>query len=178
MVVIQLLNHVWLFATQGTAVCQTSLSSPFLRICQNIGFPGGSDGKGDLGLIPGWGRSPWESVWQPNPIFLPGEFLRAEEFGKLQSIGSQKVGHDWTTKHTQHVLWVGDSIQPSHPLSPFSPAALNLSQIRVFPSESALCIRWPKYWSFSINSSNEYSGLILGWTGLISLLSKGPWRVF
>ena len=42
--------------------------------------------------------------------------------------------------------------------------------IRVFSNESALRIRWPKYWSFSINPSNEYSGLIsLGWTGLISL---------
>ena len=34
--------------------------------------------------------------------------------------------------------------------------------IRVFSSESILCIRWPKYWSFSFNisPSNEYSGLI------------------
>ena len=32
--------------------------------------------------------------------------------------------------------------------------------IRVFSSESALCIRWPKYWSFSISPSNEHSGLI------------------
>ena len=32
--------------------------------------------------------------------------------------------------------------------------------IRVFSNESALCIRWPKYWSFSISLSNEYSGLI------------------
>ena len=32
--------------------------------------------------------------------------------------------------------------------------------IRFFSSEPALCIRWPKYWSFSINPSNEYSGLI------------------
>ena len=32
--------------------------------------------------------------------------------------------------------------------------------IRVFSNESILCIRWPKYWSFSISSSNEYSGLI------------------
>ena len=32
--------------------------------------------------------------------------------------------------------------------------------IRVFSSESALCIRWPEYWSFSISPSNEYSGLI------------------
>ena len=32
--------------------------------------------------------------------------------------------------------------------------------IRVFSNEPVLCIRWPKYWSFSISSSNEYSGLI------------------
>ena len=32
--------------------------------------------------------------------------------------------------------------------------------ISVFSSESVLCIRWPKYWSFSFNPSNEYSGLI------------------
>ena len=47
--------------------------------------------------------------------------------------------------------------------------------IRVFFYESVLCIRWPKYWSFSfsISPSNEYSGLIsLGWTDWISLQSK------
>ena len=32
--------------------------------------------------------------------------------------------------------------------------------IRVFSNESALCISWPKYWSFSFSPSNEYSGLI------------------
>ena len=53
--------------------------------------------------------------------------------------------------------------------------------IRVFSNESALCIRWPKYWSFSINisPSNEHPELIsLGWTGWISLQSKGISRVF
>ena len=51
---------------------------------------------------------------------------------------------------------------PSHPLSFPPPPALNLSSIRVFSNESALCIRWPKYWNFSfkINPSNENSGLI------------------
>ena len=46
--------------------------------------------------------------------------------------------------------------------------------IRVFSSESALCMRWPKYWrfSFSISPSNEYPGFPLGLTGLISLLFK------
>ena len=53
--------------------------------------------------------------------------------------------------------------------------------IRVFSNESVLHIRWPKYWdfSFSISSSNEYSGLIsLKLTGLISLQSQGLSRVF
>ena len=36
-----------------------------------------------------------------------------------------------------------------------------LPNIRDFSTESAHCIRWPKYWSFSISPSNEYSGLIL-----------------
>ena len=53
-----------------------------------------------------------------------------------------------------HVHWVGDGIQLSHPLLPSSPPALSLS------NESALCIRWPQYWSFSISPSNAYSGLI------------------
>ena len=52
--------------------------------------------------------------------------------------------------------------------------------IRVFSNESALHIRGSKYWSFSfsISPSNENPGLILGWTGWISLLSKGLSRVF
>ena len=51
--------------------------------------------------------------------------------------------------------------------------------IRVFCNESALCIRWPKYWSFSFNisPSNEHPGLTsfrwIRWTGWISLQSKG-----
>ena len=51
--------------------------------------------------------------------------------------------------------------------------------IRVFSNESVFCIRWPKYCSFSIRPSNEYSGLIsfrMDW--LIYLQSKGLSRVF
>ena len=53
--------------------------------------------------------------------------------------------------------------------------------IRVFSNESALRIKWPKYWSFSfsISPSNDYSGLIsFTLTSLISLQSKGLSRVF
>ena len=44
--------------------------------------------------------------------------------------------------------------------------------IRVLPSESALCNRWPKYWSLSISPSNEYSGLIsfrIDWFDLLEV---------
>ena len=72
-----------------------------------------------------------------------------------------------------HVHWVGDAIQPSHPLLPLSPLSSVFPSIRVFSNESALGIRWPKYWSFSNRLFNEYSGLIsLGLTDLISLQSK------
>ena len=80
-----------------------------------------------------------------------------------------------------HVHRVGDAIQSSHPLSSPSPPTSIFPSIRVFSNESALRIRWPKYWSFSfsISPSNEYSELIpLGWTGWISLQSKGLSRVF
>ena len=65
-----------------------------------------------------------------------------------------------------------------HPLL-FLPSIIPIS--RVFSSDSALCSRWPKYWSFScsISPSNEYSELIcLGLIGLLSWLSKGLSRVF
>ena len=65
-----------------------------------------------------------------------------------------------------------------HPL--LLPPSIFLS-IRVFSNESALHIRWPKYWSFSFSISpfNEYLELIsLGWTGWYSLQIKGPSRVY
>ena len=68
-----------------------------------------------------------------------------------------------TPEFTQtHVHRVGDVIQPSHPLSSSSSSALIFPRIRVFSNESALRIRWPKYWSFSFNisPSNEHPGLI------------------
>ena len=71
-----------------------------------------------------------------------------------------------------HVHWVSDAIQPSHPLSSPPPPAFDLSSIRIFSKESALHIRWPKYWSFSSSTSNEYSGLIslrIYWSDLLAV---------
>ena len=78
-----------------------------------------------------------------------------------------------------HVHWVSNAIQPSHPLLPLSLPASNLSQPQGFSNELALCISWLKYWSFSISTSNEYSGLIsFRIDGLISLQSKGLSSLF
>ena len=76
------------------------------------------------------------------------------------------------------------SVMPSSHLILCHPLLLLLPippSIRVFSNESTLRIRWPKYCSFSFNisPSNEHPGLIsLGWTGWISLQSKGLSRVF
>ena len=81
-----------------------------------------------------------------------------------------------------HVQRVGDAIQPSHPLLSPSPPALNLSQHQgLLKNESALHIRWPKYWSFSFNisPSNEHPGLIsfrMDWLDLLAV--QGLSRVF
>ena len=77
-----------------------------------------------------------------------------------------------------------ESVMPSNHLILCHPFLLLLSifpSIKVFSSESALLIRWPKYWSFSfsISPSNQYSELIsLGLTDLISLLSKELSKIF
>ena len=69
-----------------------------------------------------------------------------------------------------------ESVMPSNHLILFHPLLLLPSifpSIRVFSSESALCIRWPKYWSFSFSicPSNEYLGLIsfrMDWLDLLA----------
>ena len=67
-----------------------------------------------------------------------------------------------------------NAIEPSYPLSSPSPPALNLCSSRAFSNQSALHIRWPKYWRFSFNISptNEYPGLIsfrMDWLDLLAV---------
>ena len=45
-------------------------------------------------------KIPWRRAWQHTPVFLPGESLWTEEPGGLQSMGSQRAGHDWVTKYS------------------------------------------------------------------------------
>ena len=67
-----------------------------------------------------------------------------------------------------------ESVMPSSLCCPLHLLPLIYLSIRVFPNESALCIRWLKYWSFSfsISSSNEYSLLIsfrIDWFDLLAV---------
>ena len=93
---------------------------------------------------------------------------------------SQSIANSWSLPKLMAI----ESVMPSNHLILCHPLLLLPSifpSIRAFSNESVLLIRWPKYWSFSFNisSSREYSGLIsLGWTGWISLQSKGLSRVF
>ena len=74
-------------------------------IQQYSGFSGGLDSKeylqcGRPEFDPCVRKIPWRRAWQPIPVFLPGEFPRTQKPGRLQSMGSQRVGHDQATKHT------------------------------------------------------------------------------
>ena len=129
--------------------------------CFHWGFPRGSDGKasayneGDLGSNTGSGRSPGEENGNPlqyscleNPMDCspPGfPVLHCPlEFAQI------------------HVHWVGDAIQPSHPLLPPSPPAFSLSQHQGLFQWVDSSHQEAKDWNFhsSISPSNDYSGLI------------------
>ena len=72
-------------------------------------------------------------------------------------------------------LMCSESVMPSNHLILCCPLLLLPSifpRVRVFSNELALCIRWSKYWSFSISPSNEYSGLIsfrMDWLDLLAV---------
>ena len=90
------------------------------------------------------------------------------------SIPGLPVHHQLPEFSQTHVHLVSDAIQPSHPLSSPSPPAPNRPSIRVFSNDSALRIRWPKYWSFSfsISPSNEHPELIsfrMDWLDLLAV---------
>ena len=93
---------------------------------------------------------------------------------------SLSITNSWSPPKSMSI----ESVMPSSHLSLCCPLLLLPSifpSIRVFSNESALLIRWPKYWSFSFNISPSIEHphwSPLGWTGWISLQSKGLSRVF
>jgi len=96
------------------------------------------------------------------------------EPGGLLSVGSQRVGQDWSDLAAAadfpvlhcllvlaqtHVHWISDAIQPSHPLPPRSPLALNLSQ-----HQGLLPWVWPFFaYSFSLQKLSYQILVLIGW---------------
>ena len=118
------------------------------------------------------------------PLF--NTYLGILQFGSVQSLSRvQLFATPWTAAHqaslsiTNSWSWLKltsiESVMPSNHLILCHPLLLLPSvfpSIRVFSNESALRIRWPKYWSFSFNisPSNEHSGLIsfrMDWLDLL-----------
>ena len=118
-------------------------------------------------------------------MWISHQFSRSAVSNSCDPMNSSTPGlpvhHQLPESTETRVHWVSDAIQPSHPLSSPSPLPSIFPSIRVFSDESALHIRWPKYWGFSFKSvlpMNTQDWSPLGWTGWISLQSKGHSRVF
>ena len=90
---------------------------------------------------------------------------------------ARQASLSFTISRSLHKLMSIESVMPSNYLILSCPLLLKpsiLPSIRVFFSESVLCIRWPKYWSFSfsMSPSNKYSGLIsfrMDWLDLLAV---------
>ena len=84
---------------------------------------------------------------------------------------SLSIANSWSLLKLMSI----ESVMPSSHLILCHPLLLLPSvfpSIRGFSNESALCIRWPKYWSVSLSPSNEYWGLIsskIGWFDLLAV---------
>ena len=89
----------------------------------------------------------------------------------------RQVSLSFTISRSLLKLMSIESVMPSNYVILHCPLLISPSvfpSIRVFSSESAFCIRWPKYWSFSfsVNPSNEYSGFIsfrMDWFDLLAV---------
>ena len=100
------------------------------------------------------------------------------QFSSVQSLSRVQLFVTPRTAVRQASLSITNSQSPPKPMSIESVMPSNLPSIfpsiRVFSNESDLCMRWPKYWSFSFNisPSNEYSGLIsfrMDWLDLLAV---------
>ena len=125
----------------------------------------------------------------PGHTFSMGTCISVERsFSSVQSLSRVRIFATPWTVACQASLCITNSwgllklmsvelVMPSNHLILCRPLVLPPSifpSIRVFSNESALCIRWPKDWSFSfsINPSNEYSGLIsfrMDWLDLLAV---------
>ena len=113
--------------------------------------------------------SPFSTIWSLSSLFLSRvQFFETPWTTAHQASESFPVS--WSLLNFMSI----ESVIPSNHLILCHPLLLLPSIFRVFSNESALRMRWPKYWSFSlsISPSNEYSGLIsfkMDWLDLLAV---------
>ena len=114
----------------------------------------------------------WRRKWQPTPVFLPGE--SQGRWSLVYGVAQSRTRLNRLSSSSSMSI---ETVMPSNHLILCCPLLLLPSifpNIRVFSNESVLCIRWPKFWSFSfsISPSKEYSGLIsfrMDWLDLLAV---------
>ena len=123
----------------------------------------------------------WDTVWEMHDVSLV-QFSRSVVSDSATPWSpahqaSLSITNSWSPPKPMSI----ESVMPSNHLIFCHPLLLLTSifpSIRVFSIESALHIRWPKYWSFSFNVSptNEHPGLIFRMDWLDLLAVQGTWR--
>ena len=157
--------------------------------CESEWTPGDGDWQGGLACCDSWVAKSRTRLWDWTEAWhVPVQFSSVQLLSHVQLFTTP-----WTAAH-QASLSITNSQSPPKPMSIESVMPSNhlilchpllllpsiFPRIRVFSSELALRIRWPKYWSFTSTSvlpmdTQDWSPL--GWTGWISLQSKGLSRV-
>ena len=163
-----MLNHVQLCVIPLTVACQDTLSMEVLqvRILSGLSFPS----PGELPLSGDWTHVSCVSCIGRRILYY------SVEFSSVQSLNHVRLFVNLWTAACQAFLSITnsqsllkfmsiESVMPSSHFIFCHPLLLQPSiflSIRVFSNESALCIRWPKYltFSFCISPSNEHPGLI------------------
>ena len=118
------------------------------------------------------GKIPWRRAWQPTPVFLPGESPQTEEPGGLQSIGSQRVRHDWSSwvpPHTEPETMASRSRNRGRGQVPFQPMATSVYPwtnhstsvgCSSFTCKTGISIpalhAWWNSWKYQIKSQKKY----------------------
>ena len=117
-------------------------------------------------------RSVCIHIVQLNPQFSSVQSLSHIQLFVTSWTAAREASPSITNSRSLLKLLSIESVMPSNHLILLLPSIF--PSIRVFSNESALHIRWPKYWSFSLNisPSNEYSGLIslrMDWLDLLAV---------
>ena len=113
-------------------------------------------------------------LWKEKKIIVAVQSLSHVRLSATQWTAACQASMSFTISWSLLRLMSIESVMPSNHFTLCHPLLLLsiFPSIRIFSNESALCIRWPKYWSFSISPYNEYLGLIsfrIDWFDLLEV---------